>query len=227
MGQDCWRPNRAISTLLMGKLLNLLVEPKIRGTSDVVNDHLMFVMAGGAHFSFSYFVAQRPRGSKYRHTWTFRIRREKQQWSCCHSSARPSEWGGPHLPAPGALRERYQLEGSKLDEKIEVFQCAFQHSLTRGPSNSQQELHPKWTSFFILHLQTSRMIQICLLAWWTFRVLLTSSTIQQCISIFPKGDRVQGHRQQCQRGWSLYCKPLRNKQERKAGSSSKTSLSID
>ena len=55
MGQD-WRPNRAISTPLVVKLLNC-IESKIRGSSDS-NERMMLVMAG-AYFCFCYVVSLR------------------------------------------------------------------------------------------------------------------------------------------------------------------------
>ena len=55
MGQD-WRPNRALSSEIMSKLLNL-VESKVRLTPDT-NDRLRLVMAG-AYFCFCYVVSLR------------------------------------------------------------------------------------------------------------------------------------------------------------------------
>ena len=55
MGQD-WRPNRAISTAIMIKLLDL-VESKIRLANDVT-DRLALVMAG-SYFCFCYVVSLR------------------------------------------------------------------------------------------------------------------------------------------------------------------------
>jgi hypothetical protein len=55
MGQD-WRPNRAISTPIMVKMLTL-VESKIRRSGDL-NERLGSVMAG-SYFCFCYVVSLR------------------------------------------------------------------------------------------------------------------------------------------------------------------------